>query len=153
MQAGAQAVADQLAACKNEGGRRAGAHRPPADASSRANDDELRGEALVQRGVLYEQAGNREAAIKDYTEAIKLDPSNAVAFFNRGNAYDQLGDHDRAIADYTEAIKLDPNDADVYNNRGQAYDNKGEFDLAIADYTHGHPPRSRKMPAPTTIAA
>ena len=49
----------------------------------------------MQRGVLYEQGGDREAAIKDYTEAIKLDPSNAVAYFNRGNAYDQMGEHDR----------------------------------------------------------
>src|SRR6185436_3349445 len=118
-QASAQAIAEQLAACKNEGAavesRIAACGRTIKD----TKDDEMRGEALIQRGVLYEQTGNREAAIKDYTEAIKLDPTSAVAFFNRGNAYDQLGDYDRAIADYTEAIKLDPNDPDVYNNRGQ----------------------------------
>jgi tetratricopeptide (TPR) repeat protein len=127
-QARAQSVADQLGACKNE----AGALQARITACGRVikdtDDDEMRGEALIQRGVLFEQSDNKEAAIKDYTDAIKLDPSSAVAFFNRGNAYDQLGDYDRAIADYTEAIKLDPNDPDVYINRGQAYDNKGEFD-------------------------
>ena len=91
---------------------------------------------------------NREAAITDYSEAIKLDPTNALAYFNRGNAYDQLGEHDLAIADYTEAIKLDPTDPDAFNNRGQAYDNKGEFDLAIADYTRCDPPRQGRMRAP-----
>jgi tetratricopeptide (TPR) repeat protein len=109
-QARAQSVADQLGACKNE----AGALQARITACGRVikdtDDDEMRGEALIQRGVLFEQSDNKEAAIKDYTDAIKLDPSSAVAFFNRGNAYDQLGDYDRAIADYTEAIKLDPND-------------------------------------------
>ena len=133
-EARAQSLPDLLEACKNEGAA-AAARMTACGRVIQGNDEDLRGEALVQRGVLYEQAGNKEAAIKDYSEAIKLDPSNAIAFFNRGNAYDQSGDYDKAIADYSEAIKLEPNDADAYNNRGQAYDNKGEFDLAIADYT------------------
>ena len=133
-EARAQSLPDLLEACKNEGAA-AAARMTACGRVIQGKDEDLRGEALVQRGVLYEQAGNKEAAIKDYSEAIKLDPSNAIAFFNRGNAYDQSGDYDKAIADYSEAIKLEPNDADAYNNRGQAYDNKGEFDLAIADYT------------------
>ena len=99
------------------------------------DDDDIRTEALLQRGVLYEAAGDREAAIRDYSEVIKIDPTSAVAYFNRGNVHDQMGEHERAIADYTEAIKLDPTDADVFNNRGQSYDAKGEPDLAIADYS------------------
>ena len=92
------------------------------------DDDDLRAEALLQRGVLQEFAGDKDAAVKDYSEVIKLDPSSAVAYFNRGNVYDQMGEHDRAIADYTEAIKIDPTDPDVFNNRGQAYDAQGESD-------------------------
>ena len=134
--AGAQAVADQLAVCKNEDvgtQKRIEACTSVVDLAK--DDDDLRAEALLQRGVLQEFAGDKDAAVKDYSEVIKLDPSSAVAYFNRGNVYDQMGEHDRAIADYTEAIKIDPTDPDVFNNRGQAYDALGESDSAIADYS------------------
>src|SRR5215510_7656873 len=62
-----------------------------------SNDSRV--EALLQRGVLQELAGEKDAAIKDYTEVIKLDPTNSIAFFNRGNAHDQSGQYDLALAD------------------------------------------------------
>src|SRR5262245_45452846 len=92
-------------------------------------------QAYLQRGVLREQGGESETAVTDYSEAIKLDPTNALAHFNRGNAHDQLGKFDLAIADYSQAIKLDPKEPDYFNNRGQAYDHKGQHERAIADYT------------------
>ena len=132
----AQTVADQLANCKSEG----------ADLNARiqactrtlegaVDNEELRVEALLQRGVLYELWGDQEAAIADYSEIITLDASSAIAHFNRGNVRDRLGQQDLAIQDYSEAIRLDPTDPDMFNNRGQVYDSHGEFDLAIADYS------------------
>ena len=134
--AGAQAIADQLAYCKDEGAAAQARIEACTQVIVQArDDDDLRAEALLQRGVLYEFGGDKDAALADYSEVIKLDPASAVAYFNRGNVHDQMGDRDRAISDYTEAIRLDPSDPDVFNNRGQAYDGKGEADLAIADYT------------------
>src|SRR5215510_8072438 len=123
---GAQTLADELAA-------RIQACTRAVEAAQ--DNDELRVEALLQRGVLYELSGDDEAAIADYSEIIKLDPTSAVAHFNRGNVRDRLGEQDLAIKDYTEAIRLDPSDPDMFNNRGQVYDSRGEFDLAIADYS------------------
>jgi Flp pilus assembly protein TadD len=60
-----------------------------------------------------------------FDAAIKLDPSNVVAFNNRGAAYGEKGDFDRAIADYNEAIKLAPGSAVVLTNRGVAYREQG----------------------------
>jgi tetratricopeptide (TPR) repeat protein len=54
----------------------------------------------------------------DYTEAIRLDPKDAVSFHNRGVNYWAKGDSSRAIADYDEAIRLNPNFALAYCNRG-----------------------------------
>ena len=132
----AESIADQLAVCKDEND----STQARISACTRAiqqgkDDDDILTEALLQRGVLYELAGDKEAAIGDYSEVIKLDPTSAIAFFNRGNVHDQLGDLDRALADYSEAIKLDPSDPDIYNNRGQVYDAKGDPDAAIADYS------------------
>jgi tetratricopeptide (TPR) repeat protein len=76
-----------------------------------------------------------DGAIKEFTEAIKLDPKNAEAYNVRGVTYYYKKDYDRAIADYTEAIKLDPKFALAYYNRGNAYYNKEDYDRAIMDFT------------------
>ncbi|MDR2662502.1 MAG: CHAT domain-containing protein [Treponema sp.] len=87
------------------------------------------------RGVDNYQAGDLDAAIADWTEAIRLNPEDAYAYYNRGVAYKNQGDLDRAIADYTAALALNPELAEAYNNRGLAYAAKGDLDRAVADYT------------------
>ena len=131
----AQSVADHLSQCQDEKGTAAARISACTRAITQTDNDDLKGEALLQRGVLHEVNGETVAAVNDYTEAIKIDGNNALAYFNRGNANDQLGNYDLAIADYTEAIKIDAKDPDFLNNRGQTYDAKGDHDRAIADYT------------------
>ncbi|MFP3041080.1 tetratricopeptide repeat protein [Treponema primitia] len=79
--------------------------------------------------------GDFDRAIADYTQAIRLDPKDAVAYKQRGTAYGNKKDPNHAIADYNQAIKLDPDFALAYNNRGSEYRNNGDYDQAIADYT------------------
>src|SRR5262245_21440898 len=98
----AQSNGEALAACKSE----EAALEARISACTRVigetgADEELRIEAYLQRGVLFEVAGDKDAAIKDYSAIIELDPTHAVAHFNRGNVHDQRGNHDLAIADYT----------------------------------------------------
>ncbi|MDR2152972.1 MAG: tetratricopeptide repeat protein [Helicobacteraceae bacterium] len=73
------------------------------------------------RGVATYEQGNLQEAIKQYTQAIKIDPNSAQAYNNRGIAYGKLGDYGKAIADFTQAIKIDPKYATAYNNRAVAY--------------------------------
>ena len=71
-------------------------------------------------------------AIADHTEAIRLDPKDAFAYYNRAKSHMDAGDFDRAIADFTEAIRLDPKKSSrAYCNRGSAYEQKGEHNRAI----------------------
>src|SRR5262249_22107238 len=80
----AQAVADQLALCKTEthpAQLRIGACTRVIDGA--ADNNELKVEALLQRGVLYELGGEPEAAIADYSQVIVLDATSAIAHFNR----------------------------------------------------------------------
>src|SRR5262245_10213730 len=96
----AQTVADHLAACKNE----AGDPKARIEACTRAvegarDNEELRVEALLQRGVLQELWGDQDAAIADYSEIIKLDTTSAIAHFNRRKVRDRLGQQDLAIQD------------------------------------------------------
>ena len=74
-----------------------------------------------------------DEAIKEYTEAIELDPTSAAAYVNRASAYKRMGQFDLAIGDCNKAIELDPNLAVAYANKASAYNGKGQFDLAIDD--------------------
>ncbi len=86
------------------------------------------------RGLEWQNKGERDSAIADYTQTIKLDPKNAPAYNNRGNARKDKGDLDGAIADYNQAIQIDPKYTFAYNNRGTARHDKKDHDGAIADY-------------------
>ena len=76
-----------------------------------------------------------DRATADFTQALRLDPNNALIYRERGNTYLSIGDLDHAIADFTQAIQLDPSAAMVYSNRGNAHYEKGDLESAIADYT------------------
>ena len=63
-------------------------------------------------------------AIKDFDEAIKLDPKYTAAYEHRGYAKTNLNDYTGAIKDFDEAIKLDPNNKYLYLGRAKAKDNE-----------------------------
>jgi tetratricopeptide (TPR) repeat protein len=80
--------------------------------------------ALVSQSSTALNNGDYDRAIASASEAMRLDPKNALAFTNRGAAYGGKGDFDRAIADFNEAIRLNSNYARAFNNRGIAYGKK-----------------------------
>ena len=63
---------------------------------------------LIQSGNNKMKEGNSLGAIKDYTEAIKLAPTNANAYLGRGSVYAELNTFDEALSDLNEAIKINP---------------------------------------------
>ena len=85
-------------------------------------------------GNALEIAGDRDAAISCYSEAIKLNPQFAEAYIKRGLAYAELGMYENAIQDCTEAIKLNPNDAGYYYARRSCYMDAGMYFEARADW-------------------
>lgn len=89
----------------------------------------------LQKGMSFFHKQDYDAAIRCYTEVIRLAPTFAGAYNNRGIAHRQKGENGKAIDDYSEAIRLDPKNGEVYNNRGIAYRIIGEHDKAIADFT------------------
>lgn len=81
-------------------------------------------------------ASDLDLSISYFTEAIRLNPEYAMAYYWRGDRYRKKSDFDRAIADYTEVIRLNPDFAAAYINRGVAYMmKKSDFEKAIADFT------------------
>ena len=72
----------------------------------------------------YEKRGNAylvekkwQKAIEDYTQAIRINPNNVIAYRNRGEARFNLGDIQGAIQDLRKAASL-------YQAQGKTYDYK-----------------------------
>ena len=82
----------------------------------RTNDDDPH--ALNDRAIVLDDMGQYEAAIRDYTAAIALDPQDADYYINRGASYDALAQYELARKDYNTALRLCPNNPDAYHNRG-----------------------------------
>jgi len=50
-------------------------------------------EAYYNRGYAYQDAGDDNRAITDYTQSIQLDPKYTLAYFQRGTMYQDKGNY------------------------------------------------------------
>lgn len=92
--------------------------------------------ARKNRGIAFYTKGERDRAIEDFNEAIRLKPDLAEAFYDRAIAFDDKGESDRAIQDYGQAIRLRPDFSEAFKNRGTSFIYKGQYDRAIEDFDH-----------------
>jgi tetratricopeptide (TPR) repeat protein len=58
------------------------------------------------RGDALEAKGEHDWAIADFTNAIEIEPKNAMAYRNRASAYTLTGARSLAIADYRTILEL-----------------------------------------------
>lgn len=99
------------------------------------NSDEYLPGLYFERGTAYLEAAdipdNYIYAINDFSESIRLNPRNAVAYNNRGNAYKNLGNYVNALEDLEKAAELSPENPSIYFNLGLAYFAAGDKGSAI----------------------
>src|SRR5215469_13560144 len=82
-----------------------------------ARADRKKSQTALERGKLADEAGQREAAIASYTEALEADVTNVAAVRARAQDYAAAGDRAKALADFQRAIQLQPSDASLYAAR------------------------------------
>uniref|UniRef100_A0A8C1BXI8 Serine/threonine-protein phosphatase n=1 Tax=Cyprinus carpio carpio TaxID=630221 RepID=A0A8C1BXI8_CYPCA len=75
-----------------------------------------------------------ENAIKYYTEALELNPSNAIYYSNRSLAYLRTECYGYALGDATRALELDKNYIKGYYRRATSNMALGKFKAALKDY-------------------
>ena len=79
---------------------------------------------------------NFHAGIQEFTQAIQLDPGNALYYYQRGFTYysSTFTEYEAAIRDFTQAIRLDPDNALAYYQRGRAYADRGNALQGLKDW-------------------
>jgi tetratricopeptide (TPR) repeat protein/serine/threonine protein kinase len=89
--------------------------------------------ALNSLGIALLDLGNRNGAVAAFREAVRLEPTSAIAHNNLGIAL-QKGDPNGSIAAFREAIRLDPNYASPHNGLGLIRLDQRDPDGAIASF-------------------
>jgi len=83
-------------------------------------------------GVVLQEHGHHDKAVKSYSRALELKSDYAEAHCNLGVALKELGHFDRAVASYRQALEIIPNLAKAHSNLGNALRELGQLDDAVA---------------------
>jgi tetratricopeptide (TPR) repeat protein len=109
-------------------------------------------EALYNRGLFFQNAGEIGKAVADYNAIIKIDPNYSDAYFNLGYINSVLSSNwNEAIRFYTEAIKVNDQYAEAFFNRGVCYEKIGNKEAAQKDFittldiAPGYKPAAEKL--------
>src|SRR5687767_8588648 len=62
----------------------------------------------VKRGMGLYQSGDYESALKEFEEAVRLNPGNATALYERGHLFLRKGENEKAAQDLAAAVRMDP---------------------------------------------
>ena len=87
----------------------------------------------LERGKEQARQGDYQSAIATFSQAIKLDPYLAEAYYRRGLAYLKLGNLHAAVFDYTEALKHDQSRMEFYFARAFGRLELKNFSGALTD--------------------
>src|SRR5262249_21675389 len=92
-------------------------------------------EYLKEGKLAFEQA-KFDVAIRQFSEAIRLDPLTSEAFCYRGRCFAMsFRTTKEALNDFNEAIRLNAKYADAYRERGWVYSLQGKTEEALEDLT------------------
>lgn len=121
----------------------AGSSSAPAPAAAVSADEvtplaKQQAESAKNEGNALLGKGDFNGAVEKYSEAIRLNPTNAIYLANRAAAYVNLKQYEKAIADCKESIRIDPNYAKSYYRQGQSL-------AALGDYAGCLPPFEKAL--------
>lgn len=93
---------------------------------------------LVRKGQQAEKAGNRNAALEAYGQAIRAGDLTGAqlsfVYFRRGSIHGFLGNNIVGIEDFSKSVELDPKNGAAYSLRGYLRGVVGQYESAERDH-------------------
>jgi len=94
--------------------------------------------AYACRGGVLANTGELSKALKDFNQALKIQPENGDFYYSRSQVYERLEDTDLALADLAKAVELITSELGrsmAFSQRAGIYQKQGKLDESIKDYT------------------
>lgn len=91
---------------------------------------------LESRGDSYHALNKSDAALKDFSDAIALNPNHEnikYVYTNRGWIRQNKADYQKASEDFYAALAIDPAFAPAYYGRAQTWEKLGNLERALED--------------------
>jgi tetratricopeptide (TPR) repeat protein len=88
-------------------------------------------------GMAYDYQKKPELAIQAYSQAIFLEPREAILYNNLGVSYMLTSDHEKAARAFLKALEFGYRTPKVYNNLGLAFAQSEEYDRALEAFKKG----------------
>ena len=86
----------------------------------------------LSRAYCYDDLGQNDAALADFTTAIELNPGESWHYLGRSEIHRQMGNQELRLADLNKAISVAPGDPQSYFYRAEYYHNQGDWLAAMA---------------------
>ena len=90
--------------------------------------------AQFHLGITKVNQSDPQGAVEHFTECVRLNPNEILAYRNRAMLYMDMEEYDLAFADYDKVIGLNAEGYIDYFLRGFANAHLGRYDLAIRDF-------------------
>jgi len=102
-----------------------------------SNDPPLTADTHFAAGQLFETQGDPTNAVKQYKEALKLDPNHKKSLYRQAVCQSQLRKFPDAVATWKRYIDVTGGEASAYSNLGFCHELAGQIDEAEAAYLRG----------------
>ncbi len=101
-----------------------------------SKDKEYRAYAVALRATVYLCLEDTTNALKDYAQAISLQPEQGDYYNRRAQIYYEQGKYDLGYKDYEKMIALDEGDVMGYMGKGRNLNAEKKYDEAIPVFEH-----------------
>lgn len=113
------------------------AAEPAKAATTISEEDKAKAEQFKLEGNRAIAQRDFVLAIEKYTQALAINPDNAIYLSNRAAAYSNNREHEKAVADAKKALEIDPSYTKAYSRLGLAYYALGDAQASMDAYKKG----------------
>lgn len=99
------------------------------------DENQLRAEKLYEQGVALQKQSDYVRAIETFTEAIKIFPAYAEAYYRRGDCYSNLGNSKKSLIDYHYAVNSNVQHPKIHIMRAMLFHELDQLGQALIEAT------------------